>query len=128
MSAKSAQELIKFPPLPSLSPEIRRSLFAPPSSTGSNAEHQLPSSTPNPSLEYMLLVDDVANQNFPTSLDGSGSSGSLSSSPGSMGFYGGANGQYTGWGNSTGNGNGTGNGTAVEGFNKLKLRVPMERR
>ncbi|KAJ3921751.1 mitochondrial pyruvate dehydrogenase [Lentinula edodes] len=85
--AQSFEELIKFPPLPALSPEIRRSLFSPPSVANSNPEHQLPSSTPNPSLEHMLLVDDVANQNFPTSLDGS-----------------------------------------VEGFNKLKLRVPMERR
>ncbi|KAJ3889799.1 mitochondrial branched-chain alpha-ketoacid dehydrogenase kinase-domain-containing protein [Lentinula edodes] len=83
--AQSFEELIKFPPLPALSPEIRRSLFSPPSVANSNPEHQLPSSTPNPSLEHMLLVDDVANQNFPTSLDGSG-------------------------------------------FNKLKLRVPMERR
>ncbi|KAF9063049.1 mitochondrial pyruvate dehydrogenase [Rhodocollybia butyracea] len=86
--AHSFEELIKFPPLPALSPDIRRSLFSSPPAANSNVGHQLPSSTPNPSLEHMLLVDDVANQNFPTSLDGSGSSG----------------------------------------FNKLKLRVPMERR
>ncbi|KAJ3756702.1 mitochondrial branched-chain alpha-ketoacid dehydrogenase kinase-domain-containing protein [Lentinula raphanica] len=96
--AQSFEELIKFPPLPALSPEIRRLLFSSPSSlANANPEHQLPSSTPNPSLEHMLLVNDVANQNFPTSLDGSGSSGAGSSG----GFY---------------------------GFNKLKLRVPMERR
>ncbi len=49
-------------------------------------EEGLPSSTPNPSLEHMLLVDDVANQNFPTSLDGSGSSGVTAAG---MSFYGG---------------------------------------
>ncbi|KAJ4480019.1 mitochondrial branched-chain alpha-ketoacid dehydrogenase kinase-domain-containing protein [Lentinula aciculospora] len=123
--AQSFEELIKFPPLPALSPDIRRLLFSSPSLANANPEHQLPSSTPNPSLEHMLLVDDVANQNFPTSLDGSGSSGSLASS-GSMGFYGGANGSNSGW--ALGNGNGNGNGTVFEGFNKLKLRVPMERR
>ncbi|KAJ3716093.1 mitochondrial pyruvate dehydrogenase [Lentinula raphanica] len=123
--AQSFEELIKFPPLPALSPEIRRLLFSSPSSlANANPEHQLPSSTPNPSLEHMLLVNDVANQNFPTSLDGSGSSGAGSSG----GFYGGANGSNAGWAIGNGNGNGNGNGTAVEGFNKLKLRVPMERR
>ncbi|KIK62453.1 hypothetical protein GYMLUDRAFT_41901 [Collybiopsis luxurians FD-317 M1] len=115
--AQSFEELIKFPPLPALSPEIRRSLFSSPSA--SNGEFQLPSSTPNPSLEHMLLVDDVANKNFPSCLDGSGISGASSS-----GMYGGVNGSNAGWGVGTGNGNGNG----VEGFNKLKLRVPMERR
>ncbi|KAF5392309.1 hypothetical protein D9757_001450 [Collybiopsis confluens] len=119
--AQSFEELIKFPHLPPMSSEIRRALFAAPSAA--NGDVQLPSSTPNPSLEHMLLVDDDANRNFPSSLDGSGVSGALSSG----GFYGGVNGSTSGWGIGKANGNGNGNG-GTEGFNKLKLRVPMERR
>jgi len=82
------QELIKFPPVPPLPPDIRRALIGPRPSPGFSASspsdpldyQMLPQSTPNPSLEYMQLQNDYANNNFPL-LDGSGAGATFNGDP-----------------------------------------------
>ncbi|ESK96448.1 pyruvate dehydrogenase kinase [Moniliophthora roreri MCA 2997] len=99
--AQSFEELIKFPPIPRLPPDIRRALNTPRSD-----EVQLPESTPNPSLEHMLFVDDYANANFPKLMNGQPNGGlgaEVTLQGGSM-------------------------SDPMNGFNKVRLRVPMEKR
>ncbi|KAF5365097.1 hypothetical protein D9758_011005 [Tetrapyrgos nigripes] len=105
------RELIKFPPVPPLPPDIRKALIGSRSSSHSEDPYSLPESTPNPSLEYMQLTNDYANNNFPL-LDGSG--GAFNGNPSSSYQQ-----QHQ-----QSNGNGNGNNP----FTKLKLRLPLERR
>ncbi|THU82541.1 alpha-ketoacid dehydrogenase kinase [Dendrothele bispora CBS 962.96] len=121
--AQSFEELIKFPPVPPLPPDIRRALIGPRPSPGFSASspsdpldyHVLPEPKPNPSLEFMQWTNDYANDNFPL-LDGPRSSlnGTFNGDPASS------------YQASSSNGNGNGNG--ANPFTKLKLRLPLERR
>ncbi|KAF5365104.1 hypothetical protein D9758_011008 [Tetrapyrgos nigripes] len=108
--AQSFEELIKFPPVPPLPPDIRKALIGSRSSSHSEDPYSLPESAPNPSLEYMQLTNDYANNNFPL-LDGSG--GAFNGNPSSSYQQ-----QHQ-----QSNGNGNGNNP----FTKLKLRLPLER-
>ncbi|CAK5264156.1 unnamed protein product [Mycena citricolor] len=85
--AQSFEELINFPPIASLPPEIRQALMAPPRTENA----PFPESTENPAV-----------------INGRYSMGSI-----------------TGLGGNGGHGT---SGTNGNGFNKLRMRVPMERR
>ncbi|KAK1227201.1 [Pyruvate dehydrogenase (acetyl-transferring)] kinase isozyme 2 [Marasmius sp. AFHP31] len=97
--AQSFEELIKFPPI-SLPPSVGSLL------NGSRSgQTQLPEPTTNPSLEYMMFVDDHANIAFPKLMTGqpNGALGPDATAAGAS-------------------------ITDGAGFNKVKLRVPMEKR
>ncbi|KAL0576459.1 [Pyruvate dehydrogenase (acetyl-transferring)] kinase isozyme 2 [Marasmius crinis-equi] len=102
--AQSFEELIKFPPI-SLPPSLGSLLNGPRSE-----EAQLPEPTTNPSLEFMMFVDDHANIAFPKLMTGQ------------------PNGATMGL-DTTAAGASMVDGTPIQnGFNRVKLRVPMEKR
>uniref|UniRef100_A0A0W0FZR7 Protein-serine/threonine kinase n=1 Tax=Moniliophthora roreri TaxID=221103 RepID=A0A0W0FZR7_MONRR len=91
--AQSFEELITFPPVPTLRPEIRRALMA------SSDEGLLPSSVPNPSLDHRSMMVDGHEH---VDLRGDGT-------------------PYSYVENIESNSQGA-------GFNKLKMRVPVDKR
>ncbi|KAG7093907.1 hypothetical protein E1B28_007545 [Marasmius oreades] len=96
--AQSFEELIIFPPIPPLSRELSNLLNNPRSKEGI----QLPESTLNPSLEFMQFVDDHANIAFPKLMSGQQNGASMDSTAANV--------------------------SVQNGFNKVRLRVPMEKR
>ncbi|KAK7049311.1 [Pyruvate dehydrogenase (acetyl-transferring)] kinase isozyme 2 [Paramarasmius palmivorus] len=88
--AQSFEELINFPPVPTLRPEIRKALMA------TSDEGHLPSSVPNPSLDRRSMMVDGHDQNDFSR----GGAHTYAENVGSNGA----------------------------GYNKLKMRVPVDKR